>query len=151
LLKGSKDGEKSGPFRLTELAKEAFRVLKEAFTKAPVLLYFDLSKPIRLVTDASGFTICGILHQPGDGPSGHWHPVTFWSRKMIPAEYNYETHDQELLAIVISLKHWRHYLEGSCYPFVVEADHANLRYFMTTKKLSRRQVRWAECLFVFDF
>jgi RNase H-like domain found in reverse transcriptase len=41
----------------------------------------------------------------------------------------------------MSLKHWRHYLEGSRYPFVVEADHANLRYFMTTKELSRRQVR----------
>jgi Reverse transcriptase (RNA-dependent DNA polymerase)/RNase H-like domain found in reverse transcriptase len=79
LLKGSKDSKKSGPFRLTEPVKESFRVLKEVFTKAPVLLHFDPSKPICLVTDASGFTICGILHQPSDGPSGHWHPVTFWS------------------------------------------------------------------------
>jgi Reverse transcriptase (RNA-dependent DNA polymerase)/RNase H-like domain found in reverse transcriptase len=63
LLKESKDGKKSGPFRLTEPAKEAFRVLKEAFNKAPVLLHFDLSKPIHLVTDASGFAIYGILHQ----------------------------------------------------------------------------------------
>jgi hypothetical protein len=151
LLKGSKDGKKSGPFRLTEPAREAFRVLKEAFTKAPMLLHFDPEKPIRLITDASGFAISGILHQPADGPSGEWHPVAFWSRKMIPAECNYETHDQELLAIVMSLKHWRHYLEGSRYPFVVEADHANLRYFMTTKELSRRQVRWAERLSAFDF
>jgi hypothetical protein len=34
---------------------------------------------------------------------------------------------------------------------MVEADHANLRYFMTTKELSRRQVRWAERLSAFDF
>jgi RNase H-like domain found in reverse transcriptase len=72
LLKGSKDDKKSGPFWLTEPAKEAF-------TKAPVLLHFDPSKPICLVMDTSGFAICSILHQPGDGPSGYWHLVAFWS------------------------------------------------------------------------
>jgi hypothetical protein len=51
----------------------------------------------------------------------------------------------------MSLKHWRHYLKGSRYPFMVEADHANLRYFMTMKELSKRQVRWAERLSAFDF
>src|SRR5947208_12437352 len=59
---------------------------------------------------------------------------------MTPAERNYDTHDQELLAIVKSFKQWRYYLEGSRHPIVVLADHANLRYFMTTKELSRRQL-----------
>src|SRR5207244_2231230 len=53
----------------------------------------------------------------------HWHPVAFWSRKMILAERNYETHDAELLAIVMSFKHWRHYLEGAKFPIVVITDH----------------------------
>jgi RNase H-like domain found in reverse transcriptase len=70
---------------------------------------------------------------------------------MIPAECNYETHNQELLAIVMSLKYWQDYLKGSHYSFMVEADHTNLRYFMTTKELSRRQVRWIERLSTFDF
>src|SRR5437016_12340465 len=70
---------------------------------------------------------------------------------MTPAERNYDTHDQELLAIVKSFKQWRHYLEGSRHPIVVLADHANLQYFMTTKELSRRQARWAERLATFDF
>src|SRR5438552_4100826 len=30
-------------------------------------------------------------------------------------------------------------------------DHNNLRYFMTTKELTRRQARWAEKLSAFDF
>src|SRR2546430_9701470 len=34
---------------------------------------------------------------------------------------------------------------------MVLVDHANLRYFMTTKELSRRQARWAERLAAFDF
>ena len=70
---------------------------------------------------------------------------------MIPAEQNYEMHDQELLAIVKSFKHWRHYLEGSQQPVEVLTDHANLRYFMVMKELSRRQARWAEYLAAFDF
>jgi RNase H-like domain found in reverse transcriptase len=70
---------------------------------------------------------------------------------MILAERNYETHDQELLAIVKSFKYWCHYLEGSWHLITVLVDHANLCYFMITKELSRRQVRWAEHLAAFDF
>jgi hypothetical protein len=57
---------------------------------------------------------------------------------MIDTETRYETYDIELLAIVESFKYWRHYLEGSTYLVVVLSDHANLRYFMLTKDLSRR-------------
>jgi len=66
-------------------------------------------------------------------------------------ERRYETYDQELLAIVECFKQWRHYLEGSRYPIVVLTDHNNLRYFMTTKQLNGRQIRWAMNLSTFDF
>ena len=70
---------------------------------------------------------------------------------MIPVERNYETHDQELLTIIKSFKHWWHYLEGSDQSIAVLLDHTNLWYFMTMKELSRRQARGAECLVAFDF
>ena len=139
MLRGSINGKKTGPYVMTAEAKQAFRKLRLAFTTAPILQYFNPSKPIRIETNASGFAIAAILTQPGT--DGHWHPVVFWSRKMIPAERNYDTHDQELLAIVKGFKHWHHYLEGSRQPVVMLADHANLRYFMITKELLRRQAR----------
>ena len=46
-----------------------------------------------------------------------------------------------MLAIVESFKHWRYYLEGSRLPVIVLTDHSNLRYFITTKELNRRQAR----------
>ena len=106
-----------------------------------MLVHFDLKKLIQLETDASEYTIASILSQPVDThanskSSAHWHLVAFWSRKIIPVERNYETHDQELLAIVMCFKHWRHYLEGSQHPIYMLTDHANLYAFMTTKKLS---------------
>ena len=72
---------------------------------APVLQHFDLEKPIRIETDASGFAVAAILSQPdiltvGRRSDAHWHPVAFWSHKMTLAERNYDTHDQKLLAIV---------------------------------------------------
>jgi hypothetical protein len=54
------------------------------------------------------------------------------------AELRYEVYNTELLAIVEYFKQWRHYLKGSEHPICVLSDYANLRYFMTTKELSRR-------------
>jgi len=53
---------------------------------------------------------------------------------MALAERNYETYDQELLAIIDSFKHFRHYLKGATYPVVVLTDHNNLRGFHTAQK-----------------
>ena len=77
--------------------------------------------------------------------------VAFHSRKMIPAERNYKTHDQELLAIVTAFKQWRHCLEGSFHPVKMLTDHNNLKYFMGLAQLNGRQARWAMKLSMFDF
>ncbi|XP_044717105.1 uncharacterized protein HRG_09374 [Hirsutella rhossiliensis] len=73
------------------------------------------------------------------------------SKKYDPAECNYEIYDKELLAIVRCFECWRPELQGTHHQITVITDHANLRYFMTTKQLSRRQVRWSEFLSQFQF
>ena len=80
-----------------------------------------------------------------------WNPIAFFSRKMIPANAWYETHDGELLAIVEAFKTWRHSLEGCKHEFLVLTDHNYFRRFMDTKNLSSKQVRWAEKLFRYHF
>ncbi|KAH9263620.1 hypothetical protein BASA83_012963 [Batrachochytrium salamandrivorans] len=70
---------------------------------------------------------------------------------MNSAEQNYEIYDKELLAVVESFKHWRHFLQGGLHPVTVLCDHKNLEYFMTTKKLTRRQARWSLELSEYDF
>lgn len=139
-------------FKLPEKAREAFNKLKKAFTEAPLLWHFDPRLKIRVETDASGYAISGIISQLQED-DGQWHPIAFWSRKMIDTEHRYEAHDGELLAIIKAFKHWRHYLEGSRYPVVVKSDHANLQTFMEPKmkRLNGRQARWAEMLTMFDF
>ena len=69
---------------------------------------------------------------------------------MTPPELNYDTHNKELLAIFNAFKHWRQYLEGAPLTINVVTDHKNLEYFVTTKVLTRRQVRWSEYLCHFN-
>jgi len=85
------------------------------------------------------------------GPDGKIHPIAFHSRKFNPAEMNYEIYDKEMLAIVESLEHYRHYFEGLGQQITVYSDHHNLLWFTETKIYNRRQARWAEKLSKFDF
>ena len=146
---------------LTPEARLTFTQLRQTFIKASILHYFDLESYIRIETDASGYAIGGVLSQLSSGTRpdgvvtkadlGQWHPVAFFSRKMIPAETRYETHDGELLAIVEAFKTWRHYLEGCKHKVFVLTDHNNLCRFMDTKSLSSRQVCWAQELSCYHF
>ena len=140
------------PFPLSKAAMEAFKALKEAFTSAPLLRYFDENKPMRVETDASAFAIGGILTQrfEVDGHL-HWLPVAYYSKKLLDTETQYGTGEQELLAIVEAMHHWQHYCRGARHPIIVLTDHANLVWFMTTPNLSRRQLKWAEKLAEYDF
>ena len=133
---------------MTPEARRSFQELVATFTNSLFLVHFDAKRPIRLETDASGYAISGILLQKQET---EWKVVAYFSRKMINAKRNYEIHDAELLAIVESFCHWRHYLEQPYHTVEVFTDHSNLRAFMSTHKLTRRQVRWALDLSAFDF
>ena len=116
-------------FPLSDTAISSFETLKSKFRAAPVLQHFDQQLPCTLSTDASDFAISGILQQPAD--DGRLHPVGYYSRKLTPAEINYEVHDKELLAVVESFRDMRAWLHGSTPPVSVVSDHKNLKYLMT--------------------
>ena len=80
-----------------------------------------------------------------------WHPCAYLSKGMTDVERNYDVHDKEMLGIMRALEAWRHYLEGCKHRFEIWTDHRNLEYFMSAKKLNRRQARWALYLSRFDF
>jgi hypothetical protein len=129
--------------------KRSFDQLKRAFTQAPILRHFDPELPILVEADASDYVVAGVLSQTD--PEGVTRPVAYYSKRMSPAEGNYEIYDKELLAIVRCFEQWRPELEGAAHPIQVLSDHKNLQYFATTKQLSHRQARWSEYLSRFDF
>jgi len=125
--------------------QQAFDSLKQRMVTAPVLALPDLrpGAPVfKVYCDASLIAIGAVLTQGG-------RPIAYESRRMLPAECNYTTTEQELLAVVHSLRLWRCYLDGA--KFVVVTDHCPLTYLQTKASLSRRQVRWAGELQNYDF
>ena len=151
-LRGGQNGKKPGSILLGDAATKAFDQLKQAFMTAPILSHYDPAAPLRVETDASAFALAGILSQLQEhGGQKEWHPIAFHSRKLIPAEQRYETHDQELLAIVDSFQHWRHYLEGAPQVIQVLTDHNNLKGWRNVTTLTKRQARWAVKMEAYDW
>ena len=132
-----------------EKQEEAFRELKERFTKEPVLAALDLDKKMRMEVDASDYAMGGVLSM--EGKDRLWRPVAFLLKLLNETERNYEIHDKEMLAIIRGLENWRHLSEGAQFKFEIWTDHKNLEYFMKAQKLNRRQAQWALYLSRFDF
>ena len=152
LLKGSKNGRKSGDFSKAwgSLQQQAFLDLLGTFQTAPLLQHYDPELPIRLETDASDVALGGVLSQLQTNTQ-KWHPIAFFSKQFKGAEVHYATPDKELMAIVECFKHWRHYLEGTSHTIEVWSDHMNLQSFMRQPRINGRQARWLIYLTPYDF
>ena len=120
----------------------AFNRLKALFTDAPVLAHPDPSLAFIVEVDASEAGVGAVLSQRSGTPP-KLRPCAFFSRKLSPAERNYDVGDRELLAVVRALKVWRHWLEGAKHPFLIWTDHQNLEYIRAARRLNPRQARWA--------
>jgi hypothetical protein len=137
----TKKGER---YEWTDACQQAFEGLKWNLTNAPLLSLPDPGKPYEMVADASGYAIGGVLFQEGK-------PIAYESRKMNSAEQRYSAGEQELLAVVHCLRHWRCYLEGCTGGLTLVTDHKPNTFLSTTEMLSRRQARWSELLSRYDY
>ncbi|KAI0993816.1 hypothetical protein K3495_g14368, partial [Podosphaera aphanis] len=82
--------------------KDAFEKLKSMLSSAPLLALFSAEKETYLEADASGYAIGGVLSQIDE--KNRLRPVGYFSRKLTPAESNYNIHDKELLAIITTMR-----------------------------------------------
>ena len=120
--------KKDQKWKWTEKQEEAFKELKEKFTKEPVLAAPDLDKKMRMEVDASDYTMGRVLLMEYE--DGKWRLVAFLSKSLNKTERNYKIHDKEMLVIIKGLENWRHLLEGTCFKFEIWTDHKNLEYFI---------------------
>ncbi|GBG66138.1 hypothetical protein CBR_g57020 [Chara braunii] len=97
------------PFVFDDDARRSFQALKTTMLMAPVLSIYDPTLPTRVTTDASGYGIGAVLEQH-DGDV--WHPLEYFSHKVPPFNSLDDARKKELLAFVMALKRWRHFLLG---------------------------------------
>jgi hypothetical protein len=75
--------------------------------------------------------------------------ISFESIKLKEHESLYATHDLKLVAIVHTLKKWRHYLMEK--RFELRIDHNGMKYFFEHPTFNVRQSRWLEFLYEYEF
>ena len=95
---------KSKPFVWTDEAQETFEKLKQA------LAYPIPGLPCILDTDASDVAVSAVFSQKIDGVEK---PIAFYSAVLNRTQRNYCATRGEMLAMVKSLQHFRHYLLGA--------------------------------------
>jgi hypothetical protein len=68
-----------------------------------------------------------------------WYLVAYFFKTIAPVEYNYDIYNKEMLAIVRSLNQWQPELKGTAKKIQIFIDYKALKYFITTKQLTRQQ------------
>jgi hypothetical protein len=123
-----------------------------------VLTQPNFEEKFYLQTDASTYSMGTVLSQKGkDSPSLHkhlklkTHPIAYYSAMFTPTEWNYDIYEQELLAIMKSLMHWRPYLGWTKELFTILTNHANLQYWKAPRNLNQRTARWHADLQEYDY
>jgi hypothetical protein len=122
--------KKGVKFSWNQKCDDAFHILRNHLTTAPVLAQPDVSKPFDIYCDASGTGLGCVLMQ-------NCRVIAYASRALRVHEQNYLTHDLELAAVIHTLKIWRHHLMGAkCH---IYTDHKSLKYIFTQTDLNMRQ------------
>jgi hypothetical protein len=91
--------KKDMPFSWGTRQENAFDMLKDKLTHAPLLQLPNFNKTFELVCDASGIGLGGVLLQERK-------PVAYFSEKFCGPVLNYSTYDKELYALVRCLETW---------------------------------------------
>lgn len=97
-------------FQWNEEATVAFDNLKLAMTTIPVLALPDWSLPFIIETNA-WIGLGAMLSQNG-------HPIAFFSKKLSPRAQTKSIYERELMAVVLFVQKWRHYLLGKKFTII---------------------------------
>jgi len=133
----------------TDAHTAAFKDIISALCSDPVVHIADPSLPYILDTDASEFAVGGILSQKD--ASGQVRVIEYYSRRLSASQKNYAPGKLELLALIVTLEHWRHYLKGAPHGLTIITDHEPLLAIRKTKNPSRMLLRWLSFIEQFSF
>jgi len=138
--------KKGTKFVWSDEAQKSFEALKTALVDATTLAFPLPDRQCILDTDASDVAIGAVLSQMIDGQE---RPIAFFSRVLNQSQRNYCPTRRELLAVIASMQHFRHYLLNN--HVVLRTDHHSLKWLRTFKQPEGILARWLETLAEFDF
>ena len=142
----SKMTKKNTPFMWTDETEQSFEELKKALLDVDTLAYPTPGIPCILDTDTSNVAVGAVLSQMVNGVEK---PIAYFSRVLNGTQRNYCPTRREILAVITSLQHFRHYL--LCNKVILRTDHHSLKWLRKFKRPEGILARWIETLVEFDF
>ena len=131
--------EKTTEWSWMEDQDKSFENLQKMVTEAPVLKFYDASRPVTLSVDASSCGVGAVLFQDGC-------PIAYASKAFTDTQKRYAQIEKELAAIVFGCDKFYQYLFGR--PFEVETDHKPLETIVK-KPLTETPLRLQKMLLKF--
>lgn len=107
-------------------ATQAFEACKASIKNAALLAHPSHDATLAIFTDASDVAAGAVLQQYVNNA---WQPLGYFSKKFSDAQKKYSTYDRELLAIYMSMKHFRKIFEGR--KLIIYTDHKPLTFAMS--------------------
>lgn len=101
--------KKDAVWNWSKQCEDARQIIIMKLTSNPILCIFETERETELHTDASSIGIGATLMQKHDAG---FKVVAYFSRKFTLEELKYHSYEQETLAIICALKHFRVYLIG---------------------------------------
>ena len=132
--------------------QNAFETLKLRLVGDTVMSYPNNTDIFILDTDASDRAIGSTLAQMQwneERQCKEERPIAYASKSLSKTQRSYCTTRRELLAVVVFVNYFRHYLLGR--KFIVRTDHSALRWLMSFKEPTDQTARWLELLSQFNF
>ena len=141
--------KKNASFDWTLICQIAFDRLKARVIKIFILAHFNLELETIVKSNSSNFIFVEILSQKSVNDVIKF--IVFFFKSLLSTKCDYEIYDKKLLAIIRCFEKWKFELQFVFISIKMLIDHKNLEYFMITKKLNKRQIRWVEFLVDFNF
>lgn len=117
-------------------------------TKILILTYYKHNIKTILKTNLSKYIGRKVFSQFSDNSLLNF--VIFFSKNFDSTKCNYKINTKELLAIIKCHKQLKLKLKETKVLIKIIINYKNLKYFMTTKKLIKRQAHWVEFLLKFN-
>ena len=128
----------------------AFNNIKNKIQQIVENKHFDTTKQTRVKCNASAKGLGANIEQKHNNT---WHTIAFASRFLNEHESRYSTNELELLVVVWSLEHFKHYLYVT--EFTLQTDHRALLSALNenqgNKTYQSRLTRWVDRLLPFNF
>ncbi|GJX96550.1 reverse transcriptase domain-containing protein [Tanacetum coccineum] len=93
--------EKDTPFEFNDECQNAFKILNEKLTCAPMIVSPNWSLPFKIMCDASDFAVRAII---GQEEGRNFHSIYFTSKTLNAAQQNCTITEKELMAVILLLQ-----------------------------------------------